>query len=78
MRLSLTYEGVKTMTVYKIIRIYQLEATSVSQATKKLLDAVEAKKDEEYHVSDTVKESDEATDKNTSWANSLKRQIVGK
>jgi hypothetical protein len=65
------------MTVYKIIRIYQLEATSVSQATKKLLDAVEAKKDEEYHVSDTVKEVDD-TDKNTSWANSVKRQILGK
>jgi hypothetical protein len=66
------------MTVYKIIRIYQLEATSVSQATKKLLDAVEAKKDEEYHVSDTVKEADEDTDKNTSWANSVKRQLMGK
>jgi hypothetical protein len=66
------------MTVYKIIRIYQLEASSVSQATKKLLDAVEAKKDEEYHVSDTVKESDDDTDKHTSWANSVKRQIMDK
>jgi hypothetical protein len=66
------------MAVYKIIRIYQLEATSVSQATKKLLDAVEAKKDEEYHVSDTVKESAEDTDKNAGWANNVKRQILGK
>jgi hypothetical protein len=66
------------MTVYKIIRIYQLEASSVSQATKKLLDAVEAKKDEEYHVSDTVKESDGDADKNSSWVNSVKRQVLGK
>jgi hypothetical protein len=68
------------MTVYKIIRIYLLEATSVSQATKKLLDAVEAKKDEEYHVSDSVRESDESSgsDKGAGWANSVKRQLIGK
>jgi hypothetical protein len=68
------------MTTYKIIRIYQLEASSVSQATKKLLDAVDAKKDEEYHVSDTVKEADEPTDmeKPSGWVNSARRQVLGK
>jgi hypothetical protein len=68
------------MATYKIIRIYQVEANSVSQATKKLLDAVEAKKDEEYHVSDSVREADDSadTDKGTGWVNSTKRQLLGK
>jgi hypothetical protein len=68
------------MTTYKIIRIYQLDASSVSQATKKLLDAVDAKKDEEYHVSDTVKEADEPTntEKPSGWVNSARRQVLGK
>jgi hypothetical protein len=66
--------------VYTIIRIYKVEANSVSQATKKLLDAVEAHKEEDLHVSDTVRESDEpsGTDKVASWANSAKRQLLGK
>jgi hypothetical protein len=68
------------MATYKIIRIYQIEATSVSQATKKLLDAVEAHKEEDFHVSDSVREADEAADadKGGSWVNSAKRQILGK
>jgi hypothetical protein len=65
---------------YKIIRIYTVEANSVSQATKKLLDAVEAKKEEDFHVSDTVRETDESTDtdKPAGWANSAKKQLLGK
>jgi hypothetical protein len=68
------------MATYTVIRVYKLDAGSVSQATKKLLDAVEAKKEEDFHVSDTVRETDEptGTDKPAGWANSAKRQLLGK
>ena len=68
------------MPEYKIIRIYAITAKSVSDATKKLLDAVEAKQDETYHVSDSVRESDDAAGngKVADWATSAKRQLLGK
>jgi hypothetical protein len=70
---------VKPVATYKIIRIYTVEANSVSQATKKLLDAVEAKKEEDFHVSDTVREDEPTdTDKPAGWANSAKKQLLGK
>jgi hypothetical protein len=47
------------MPVYTIFRKYQIEAKNVSDATKKLLEAVELKKDEDYHISDSVREADE-------------------
>ena len=68
------------MPEYKIIRIYAITAKSVSDATKKLLDAVEAKQDETYHVSDSVRESDESasSSKPVAWADSVKKQLLGK
>jgi hypothetical protein len=68
------------MATYTIIRIYKIEAGSVSQATKKLLDAVEAKKEEDYHVSDTVRETDEpaGNSKPAGMGTLLKRQITGR
>jgi hypothetical protein len=63
------------MATYTIIRIYKVEADTVSQATKRLLEAVEAKKEEDYHVSDTVRESDEpaGTDKPAGIGTIVKR-----
>jgi hypothetical protein len=68
------------MPVYLIFRKYKIEADNVTQATKKLLDALEAKKDEEYHISDSVRESDEAQSNGqvTAWATSAKKQLFGK
>jgi hypothetical protein len=47
---------------------------------KKLLDAVEANKEEDFHISDSVRESDEeaGTDKPAGIGTILKRQITGK
>ena len=66
------------MPEYKIIRIYAITAKSVSDATKKLLDAVEAKQDETYHVSDSVREADEQPSSNPAWTDSVKKQLLGK
>jgi hypothetical protein len=68
------------MATYNIFRKYSIEADNPTQATKKLLDALEARQDEKYHVSDSVREADEpsGTDKPAGWANSAKRQLLGK
>ncbi len=68
------------MPVYYIFRKYKIEADSVTQATKKLIEALEAKKDEDYHVSDSVREADEQPSNGqvTAWANSAKKQLFGK
>ena len=68
------------MPVYKIYRQYKIEAANPTQATKKLLDAVEARKEEDFHVSDSVRESDEeaGNDKPAGIGTILKRQITGK
>jgi succinate dehydrogenase/fumarate reductase-like Fe-S protein len=71
---------VNTMPVYKIYRQYKIEAESVTQATRKLIEAIDAKKDEEYHVSDSVRETDEQPTNGqlTAWASSAKKQLFGK
>jgi hypothetical protein len=68
------------MPVYIIFRKYKIEADSVTQATKKLLDALDANKDEDFHISDSVRESDEAQSNGqvTAWATSAKKQLFGK
>ena len=68
------------MPVYKIYRQYKIEAESVTQALKKLLDALDAKKDEDYHISDSVREADEQPSNGqlTAWASSAKKQLFGK
>jgi hypothetical protein len=68
------------MPVYKIYRQYKFEADSPTQAMRKLLDALDAKKDEDYHVSDSVRESDEQPSNGqlTAWATSAKKQLFGK
>ncbi len=68
------------MPVYKIYRQYKIEAANPTQATRKLLDALDAKKDEEYHISDSVREADEQPRNGqvTAWANSAKKQLFGK
>ena len=38
------------MPVYIIFRKYKIEADNPTQATKKLLDALDAKKDEDYRT----------------------------
>ncbi len=68
------------MAIYTIYRKYRIEAANPTQATKKLLDAVEANKEEDFHVSDSVRESDEeaGNDKPAGIGTILKRQITGK
>ena len=68
------------MAIYTIYRKYRIEAANPTQATKKLLDAVEANKEEDFHISDSVRESDEeaGTDKPAGIGTILKRQITGK
>jgi hypothetical protein len=71
--------GVRIMPVYYIFRKYKIEAESVTQATKKLIEALDAKKDEEYHISDSVREADEQPGNGiTAWASSAKKQLFGK
>jgi hypothetical protein len=71
---------VELMPVYIIFRKYKIEAANPTQATRKLLDALDAKKDEEYHVSDSVRESDEAQSNGqlTAWTTSARKQLFGK
>jgi hypothetical protein len=68
------------MPVYDIFRRYRIEAANPTQATKKLLDAVEANKEEDFHISDSVRESDEpaGNDKPAGIGSIVKRQITGK
>jgi hypothetical protein len=68
------------MPIYQIYRKYRIEAANPTQATKKLLDAVEANKEEDFHLSDSVRESDEeaGTNKPAGISTILKRQIIGK
>ena len=68
------------MPVYTIYRKYRIEATNPTHATKKLLDAVEAHKEEDFHVSDSVRESDAeaGTDKLAGIGTILKRQLTGR
>jgi hypothetical protein len=73
-------KGVNHMPVYLIFRKYKIEADNVTQATKKLIDALDAKQDEEYHISDSVREADEQPGNGqvTAWATSAKKQLFGK
>jgi len=71
---------VMRMPVYNIFPRYRIEAATPTQATKKLLDAVEANKDEDFHISDSVRKSDDEADndKPAGVGTILKRQITGK
>jgi hypothetical protein len=71
---------VRPMPVYKIYRQYKIEAANPTQALRKLLDALDAKKDEDYHIADSVREADEQPSNGqlTAWANSAKKQLFGK
>jgi hypothetical protein len=68
------------MPVYDIFRKYRFEAANPTQALKKLFDAVEAHKEEDFHVSDSVRESDESagTDKPAGFTSIVKRQLTGR
>ena len=65
---------------YKIYRQYKITAANPTQALRKLLDALDAKKDEDYHVSDSIREADEqqSTSQLAAWASSAKKQLFGK
>jgi hypothetical protein len=73
-------QGVSTMPVYIIFRKYQIDAANPTQATRKLLDALDAKKDEEYHIADSVREADEQPGNGqlTAWTNAARKQLFGK
>ena len=65
---------------YKIYRQYKITADNPTQALRKLLDALDAKKDEDYHVSDSIREADEQQSNGqlAAWATSAKKQLFGK
>jgi hypothetical protein len=71
---------VNPMPVYKIYRQYKIEADNPTQALRKLLDALDAKKDEDYHISDSIREPDEQQSNGqlAAWASSAKKQLFGK
>ena len=68
------------MPVYLIFRKYQVTADNPTQATKKLLAALDTMTDETYHISDSVREADEqpSNGKLASWATSASKQLFGK
>jgi uncharacterized protein YukE len=68
------------MPVYIIFRKYQIAADNPTQATKKLLDALDAKTDEDYHIADSVREADEQPSNGqlAAWANTARKQLFGK
>jgi hypothetical protein len=68
------------MPVYIIFRKYQIQAVNPTEATKKLLAALDAKTDEDYHIADSIREADEqpSTSKLAGWTNSAKKQLFGK
>jgi hypothetical protein len=47
---------------------------------KKLLEALDAKTDKDYHISDSVREADEQPGNGqvTAWTNTVKKQLFGK
>jgi hypothetical protein len=65
---------------YTIFRKYKITADNPTQALRKLLDALDAKKDEDYHVSDSIREADEQSSNGqlAAWATSAKKQLFGK
>jgi hypothetical protein len=65
---------------YDIYRKYKFQAANPTQAMKKLFEAFDAKTDEDHHISDSVRESDEQTTKSkpAAWTDSVKKQILGK
>jgi hypothetical protein len=65
---------------YTIFRKYKITAANPTQALRKLLDALDAKKDEEYHIADSIREADEQQSNGqlAAWANSAKKQLFGK
>jgi hypothetical protein len=73
-------KGVNIMPVYKIYRQYKIEAANPTQALRKLLDALDAKKDEDYHIAYSIREADEQPVNGlvTAWATSAKKQLFGK
>jgi hypothetical protein len=68
------------MPVYDIFRKYRFTAANPTQAFKKLFDAVEAKKEEDFHISNSVREADEqpSNNKPAGWTDSAKKQLFGK
>src|SRR5918992_6263458 len=71
---------VEAMPDYNVFRKYKITADNPTQALRKLLDALDAKKDEDYHVSDSVREADEQPGNGqlTAWATNAKKQLFGK
>ena len=68
------------MPVYKIYRQYKISADNPTQALRKLLDALDAEKDEDYHIADSIREADEQPGNGqlTAWASNAKKQLFGK
>jgi hypothetical protein len=74
------------MAVFRIIRIYEIPATNRIEATDWMLEALELGTEEDYHVTDLVREHGANPAKSepvdlrppAKWGTIFKRQITGK
>jgi hypothetical protein len=74
------------MAVFRIIRIYEIPATNLIEATDRMLEALELGTEEDYHVTDLVREHGEKPAHShpvdlrppARWGTIFKRQITGK
>jgi hypothetical protein len=74
------------MAIFRIIRIYEIPATSRIEATDRMLEALELHTEEDYHVTDLVREHGAHPAKSqpvnlrppAKWGTIFKRQLIGK
>jgi hypothetical protein len=76
--------GETPMPLYTIIRVYEVPANNRYEATDELMEAIELKQENVYHVKDVVRAPHEKWGKiidrepPTKWGTIFKRQLTGK
>lgn len=71
------------MSLYTIIRIYQVPADTQSQATDRMAEAIDLKQEKYYHVKDIIRKSGQSEDQGktvdlrppTGWLALIKEQL---
>jgi hypothetical protein len=79
-------KGGTHMAVFRIIRIYEIPADNRIEATTRMLEALELHTEEDYHVTDLVREHGANPAKSepvdlrppAKWGTIFKRQLTGK
>jgi hypothetical protein len=73
------------MAVYTIIRVYEVPADSVQQATERMLEALMFHVERDFHVKDIIRKPNEKPGQGkaidlrpTGWLTLMIRQITGK